>query len=59
VGTVTTLARRTTLAARVALARALLSHRPWCPDCQAHADLVTRALNGEPIESLSRRGGAA
>ena len=52
------LVSRAALAGRIALARSLLSHRPWCPDCQRHADLVDAALTGESIEDLTRREGA-
>lgn len=52
---VTPLITRATLIGRAALARSLLSHRPWCPDCRRHADLVSRALAGETIEELTRK----
>ena len=52
------LVSRTALAGRIALARSLLDHRPWCPDCQRTADLIDAALAGESIEDLTRREGA-
>lgn len=57
-GKVTWLVSRQGLEDRIQLARSLLSHRRWCPECRANARLVEQALNGESIGELSRKEGA-
>ena len=49
------LVSRAALAGRIALARSLLDHRPWCPDCARTARLVDAALAGASIEDLTRK----
>lgn len=56
---VVALVSRAALAGRVALALAIVGHRPWCEDCRAHARLVEGALRGESLADLAERDGGA
>ncbi len=44
---------RLVLWSRVQLARAVLSHRPWCDRCAPHARQALGALDGKSIQELA------